>query len=85
LGARVVYFGTDMPNRVYKKLNNNKTSRCSQFFIIKSNHLIYRLIFVQINDTPDKQKKSVRFWILPSELSTEIVDVLILAAGFISV
>ena len=85
MGARVVYFGTDMPNRVYKKLNNNKTSRCSQFFIIKNNYLIYRLIFVQINDTPDKQEKSVRFWILPSELSTEIVDVLILAAGFISV
>ena len=40
---------------------------------------------MQINDTPDKQKKSVRFWILPSELSTEIVDVLILAAGVISV
>ena len=40
---------------------------------------------MQINDTPDKQEKSVRFWILPSELSTEIVDVLILAAGVISV
>ena len=40
---------------------------------------------MQINDTPDKQKKSVRFWILPSELYTEIVDVLILAAGVVSV
>ena len=40
---------------------------------------------MQINDTPDKQEKSVRFWILPSELFIEIVDVLILAAGVISV
>ena len=55
------------------------------FFIIQNNYLIYRLIFVQISDTPEKQQKSVRFWILPSKLSTEIVDVLILAAGVISV
>ena len=40
---------------------------------------------MQINDTPEKQKKPVGLWILPSELSTEIVDVLILAAGVISV
>ena len=75
-----------MHNFFYIKQSlNNKTSRCSQFFIIKNNHLIYRLIFVQINDTPEKQEKPVGFWILPSELSTEIVDVLILAAGVISV
>ena len=55
------------------------------FFIIQNNHLIYRLIFVQINDTPEKQGKPVGFWILPLELSTEIVDVLILATGVISV
>ena len=55
------------------------------FFIIQNNYLMQRLIFVQNNDTPDKQEKSVRFWILPSALSTEIVDVLILAAGVISV
>ena len=55
------------------------------FFIIQNNHLIYCLIFVQINDTPEKQEKPVGFWILPSELSTEIVDVLILATGVISV
>jgi hypothetical protein len=40
---------------------------------------------VQISDIPEKQQKSARFWILPSELSTQIVDVLILAAGVISV
>ena len=51
----------------------------------QNNYLIYRLIFVQINDTQEKQEKPVGFWILNSELSTEIVDVLILAAGVISV
>ena len=40
---------------------------------------------MQISDITDKQGKSARFWALPSELYTEIVDVLILAAGVVSV
>ena len=40
---------------------------------------------MQISDITDKQEKSARFWALPSELYTEIVDVLILAAGVVSV
>ena len=55
------------------------------FFIIQNNYLMHCLIFVQINDTPEKQEKPVRFWILPSELSTDIVDGLILVAGVILV